>query len=363
MTQHEQRSKEALLTIHTRVQAVAQEIERGLDNAVQATLRGDHQLANRVVLGDKPINREIRAIDTECHEFVAGHLPSAGHLRYVSSVLRLNVELERIGDYAVTIAREAVQLSTVPSGSVAGDIQLIAEQARQMFGQAMDSFNDQSPELARETKRMARQVEGTYQKVFDDLIREGETGARPMRDLFALLVIFNRLGRVGDQAKNICEETVFAVTGKTKAEKVYRILFLDKRNDAISQLARAYAANAFPESGQYTCAGWAPAKNVLPTLEEFMKAEGLDGDEMTPQQATCTVKELARFHVVVCLGHGAAEQIEEVPFHTVLLEWEVEPIPFDLDPERATALLESTFTVLKSKIRELMETLRGEESR
>ena len=99
-----------------------------------------------------------------------------------------------------------MQLSTVPSGSVAGDIQLIADQAQQMFRQAMESFNDQNPELARGTKGMASQVESTYQKVFDDLLREGEKGSRPIKDLFALLVIFNRLGRVGDQAKNICDQ-------------------------------------------------------------------------------------------------------------------------------------------------------------
>ncbi len=187
------------------------------------------------------------------------------------------MELERIGDYAVAIAREAVQLSTVPSGSVAGDIQLIADQAQQMFRQAMESFNDQNPELARGTKGMASQVESTYQKVFDDLLREGEKGSRPIKDLFALLVIFNRLGRVGDQAKNICEETVFAVTGETKSEKVYRILFLDERNNSLGPLAKAYADKAFPESGEYTTAGWSPADRVLPALEVFMDAKGLRG--------------------------------------------------------------------------------------
>ena len=71
---------------------------------MHALLTRDRELAAEVILGDLPINREVRAIDALCHAFVARHLPSAGHLRFVSSVLRLNVELERIGDYAVTIA-------------------------------------------------------------------------------------------------------------------------------------------------------------------------------------------------------------------------------------------------------------------
>ncbi len=83
---------------------------------------------------------------------------------------------------------------------------------------------------------------------------------------------------------------------------------------------------------------------------------------MVPQKASYTLEELADFHVLAALGPGVAEQIEQVPFHTVLLEWDVESIPADLDPERTTALLESAFTELKSHIRELMETLRGEEA-
>ena len=284
MAHYEKRLEDDLSLIRQRVKEVAEQVELGLKNAIHATLAGDRQLANEVVLGDKPINREIRAIDKKCYGFVARHLPSAGHLRFVSSVLRLNVELERIGDYAVAIAREAVQLSTVPSGSVAGDIQLIADQAQQMFRQAMESFNDQNPELARGTKGMASQVESTYQKVFDDLLREGEKGSRPMKDLFALLVIFNRLGRVGDQAKNICEETLFAVTGETKSEKVYRVLFLDEHNNSLGPLAKAYADKAFPESGEYTTAGWSPADRVLPRLSRSSwTPEGLEGLSLHPE--------------------------------------------------------------------------------
>ncbi len=362
MTHYEKRLEEDLTSIRKRVEAVADDVDQGLTHAVQATLTGDGQLASQVVLGDKPINRDIRAIDQLCYGFVARHLPSAGHLRFVSSVLRLSVELERIGDYAVAIAREAVQLSAPPSGSVAGDIQLIADQAHRIFSQAMEAYNDQNPELARGTKGMANQVEATYQKVFDDLLREGEQGSRPMKDLFALLVIFNRLGRVSDQAKNICEETLFAVTGETKGEKVYKILFLDQENNSLGPLAKAFAEKGFPGSGEYTTAGWLPAERFLPALEVFMDAKGLDGAEPGPQRAAFTPEQLAEFHVIVSLGPGVAEQIEQIPFHTVLLDWEIDPLPVDLDPERATAMLDSAFDILKGNIRELMETLRGEEA-
>lgn len=362
MTHYEQRLEEDLSTIRNRVKEVARQIELGLKNAIHAALTCNRQLANQVILGDLPINREIRAIDKNCHGFVARHLPSAGHLRFVSSVLRLNVELERIGDYAVAIAREAVQLSTTPSGPVAGDIQLIADQALRMFRQAMESFNDGNAELARGTKGMANQVESTYQKVFGDLIQEGEKGSRPIKDLFALLIIFNRLGRVSDQAKNICEDTLFAVAGETKSEKIYRILFVDERNDAISQLAVAYGRKAFPDSGKYSSGGWNPADRLLPALEVFLESQKMDSGDLAPRRLDYTTEELADFHVIVALGHDAASQIEEVPFHTVLLEWDIEPVPADLDAERANAWLEEVSQALKQHLRELIETLRGAEA-
>ena len=341
MTHSEKQLEEDLSAIRNRVRGVAEEIELGLQNAVLATLTLDHQLASRVVLGDKPINREIRAIDKMCHDFVARHLPSAGHLRLVSSVLRLNVELERIGDYAVAVAREAVQLSAKPGDSVGGDIQLIADQALQMFRQAMESFNDGNTELARATKGMASHVESTYQKIFIDLVREGERGTRPIKDLFALLVIFNRFGRVSDQAKNICEDTVFAVSGETKGEKVYRILFVDERNDAISQLAATYARKAFPESGKYASAGWNPADRLLPALEGFLQARDLDSDDLVPRRLDYTTEELADFHVIVALDKTVASHLEEIPFHTVFLEWDIQPVPRDLDSDACNGMARS----------------------
>ncbi len=360
MTHYEKRLEEDLSAIRERIEEVGERVETALERAVRAALKVDRGLANQVVMGDKPINREIRAIDKLCYGFIARHLPSAGHLRFVSSVLRLDVELERIGDYAVAIAREAIQLSTVPSGSVASDIQLIADQAQRMFRQAMESFNEQNPELARGTKGMASQIEATYQKVFKDLLKEGEKSARPIRDLFATLVIFNRIGRVADQAKNICEDTLFAVAGEIKSEKVYRVLFIDERNDALSQLAEAFARKAFPDSGVYQSAGWNPADRLLPAAEVFMNAKGLDGDGLAPKKLDHSLEQLADFHIIVTLGKHTLDQIEETPFHTVVLEWDIQPVPSDLDTERSTALMEEDFQSLQHSIRELMETLRGE---
>ena len=88
------------------------------------------------------MNRMTRRIDHLCHLFVARHLPSAGHLRFISATLRLDVELERVGDYAVSIAREAVQLSEPPTSAIARDIEMMAEQVQAVLHDAIRAFLD-----------------------------------------------------------------------------------------------------------------------------------------------------------------------------------------------------------------------------
>ena len=360
MSHYEERLEKDLNAIRDRVRGVGKQVEEALKQAVHAILTHNREQAAEVVLGDMPINREVRAIDALCHGFVAQHLPSAGHLRFVSSVLRLNIELERIGDYAVAMAREVQQLSGPPPDTVLRDIDLIADQAKLILHQALKSFREGNAELAHGTKAMGKQVDSTFQKIFADLLEEGAKPSRSLKDLFALLVVINRLGRVSDQAKNICEETVFAVTGETKEPKIYQILFIDERNDGYSQMAQAFARKAFPNSGRYASAGWKPASSLDSACARFLDSRGFPVENLEPTQLDLPVEELGDYHVIVNLEQGQKAPLPEIPFHTVLLDWDVGPPPAGLDQERADALIEEAHKELSTRIRDLMVQLRGE---
>ena len=360
MTYYEERLEKDLGVIKTRIADVGQGVEDGFKDAIHAVLTQDHDLAAATVLGDMPINREVREIDALCHAFVARHLPSAGHLRFVSSALRMNVELERVGDYAVAIAREQGQLSQKLPESVARDVDFLGDQARAVLHQAMKSFNQMNAELARGTKTMGSQVESSFQKVFDGLLEEGEKGSRPIKDLFATLVIFNRIARVADQAKNICEETVFVATGETKEPKVYNVLFVDEKNSSLSQMAAAFARRAFPESGRYECAGWSPAGEVDPRLVRFGGSKSIDLEGAAPKSLESMWDELEDYHVVVSLGGDVRPHLREVPFRTIVLQWDIGAAPGDVDEQRAEAMLEESYRALSAQIGDLMQTLRGE---
>lgn len=363
MTSHYQhRLERDLAEIRTGIADVATGVETAFQNALHAVLIDDRQLAAKTILGDLRINRRVRELDGQCHVFVATHLPSAGHLRFISSVLRLNVELERIGDYAVTVAREQAQLSSPPSAGMLRNIELLGDQAIAMFHQAADAFRTENSELARGTMAMAPQIESTFQKFFRDLSEEGERGDRPLKDHFVTLAILNCIGRLAARAKNICEETVFAVSGETKGPKVYQILFVDEHDDALTQLAVTYARHAYPESGRYSSAGWNPSSKVEPRCKIFLERKGFDIDELSPTDLATLQDRLDATHVIVSLGGDAHSHLNELPFRTVLLEWDLGAGPNDLDQARAEAALDTAFELLKAELGDLMEILRGEEA-
>ena len=91
MSHYEKRLEHDLREIRARVRATSDLVEAQVRDAVQALLTQDHELANRVILQDRIVNRETRALDHICHGFVVRHLPVAHHLRYVSAVLRIDV--------------------------------------------------------------------------------------------------------------------------------------------------------------------------------------------------------------------------------------------------------------------------------
>ena len=93
MGRYEERLEADLTALRSRVVALGGTLSKALEDAAEAFTTVDVPLASRVIIGDHAINREVRHIDALCHAFVARHVPTAGHLRFVSSVLRLTIAI------------------------------------------------------------------------------------------------------------------------------------------------------------------------------------------------------------------------------------------------------------------------------
>lgn len=357
MTHLEQRLENDLKNIRSKVAEQAILAETALRNAVQSFQTSDHALAHTTVIQDHPINRNMRAIDRLCHSFIAVHLPSAGNLRLISAVIRANIELERIGDYAVTIAREAVQMSAPPSGEMARELERLAGETFLMLKQSFKAFNELNPEIARSTKLIADQMEHNLDMVYAQMM--SNDGQQQVKDTFATFIVFSQLKRAADQAKNLCEEAVFAATGNQKTPKVYNILFVDESNSLGSQMAEAIARNSFPESGNYTSAGKNPAADINPGLQQFLEMR-LNRFEGYPTACSnITPQKLAEQTVIVSLKGPVSEYFPELPFHTAAFEWDIPGIE---DGAGGDSDMESLYREIAMRISDLMITLSGEEA-
>jgi phosphate transport system protein len=342
--------------IRDKIAAQAQAVEEAVLNAVHSLQSGNKKLAYTTILKDYPINRTMREIDRLCHSFIAVHLPSGTYLRLVSSIIRMNIQLERIGDYAVIIARQGVHMSSPPTGILGRELERMTADTMMMVRQSFKAFNEMNAELARSTKHLSDNVEYSLDSVYADITENTEL--QGIKDTLALFVVFSQLKRVIDQARNICEDTVFAVTGKQKKPKVYKVLFIDEDNSLVSQLAEAIARKNLSYCGEFSSAGRTPAAEISPVLIEFLAGHGggLDGAKPTAL-SDLTAQDMAEQHVIVSLQGDVSSYISEIPFHTNVLEWDVGSAAESVGVQE----LEAMYRSLALQIKDLMDLMCGEE--
>jgi phosphate transport system protein len=229
-----------------------------------------------------------------------------------------------------------------------------------MVDQAITAFNDLSADLARGTMVLEREMEFDLDGIYAELMANPEKStAKPLLTAFT---VFTHLKRAADQAKNLCEDTIFAVTGQTKAPKVYNILFIDRDNSCASQMAEALARKSFPGSGSYRSAGQQPAAQIDPATAAFLQGKGVDIGSATPEPIDFTEHELAELHLVVSLQGSVKNYLPQLPFHTAGLEWDIgaDGLLPGRSPDEET--LKVLYRELSSRIADLMKLLRGKDA-
>ncbi len=362
MSHYEERLEQDLNDIHSRVRDLVERVDQALGDAIQALLTGDQALASETVLGDLVVNRRVRKLDGRCHAFVARHLPSAGHLRLVSAVLRLSVALERVGDYAAIIARQLVQLEEDPPEQVVADFEVCGEQVRKLLRQASQAFDEENSDLANGTFELSRAAKTSIRKMGQDLLAEGEAGTRSVKDILSLGAAINALRRVADQAENICEETIFVSTGKMTKKRLSRVLFVAEHDDALTQLAVAYAQKAFSGANEFASAGWAESEELDPHCRRFMELRGLDSGTLEPSTLDQLGAAIMDYEVIVSFDGDPTEHIHhDLPLQTVVVEWDLGPNPRGMESQQANEALEAAFGALRHEMGRLMEMVRGKE--
>ena len=358
MSHLEERLEHDLNDIRDQIAIMGSSVEQALEGSFRALHEADDKLAFSTILSDLPINRMMRKIDRMCHAFIAVHLPSAGHLRLISSVIRANIILERIGDYAVTIAREAVQLGNVADGCMSAELKRINAEVMSVLSESISAFNSSNDTRAREAITMARKLEHDTDGIYAELLDSADNAAGCNRNTMIYLILFTQLKRVADQAKNLSEQTIFIETGETKIPKVYRILFLDEDNSCLGPMAAMIAGKIYPDIAEYSSAGVHPADHLDANMVAFMQERGFDLSGFAPRQLDTSRESLAEYHVIVGLHKKVLKAVVKIPFRTSALNWKDVKIPKTDDP----AAWEALHKTLALHIRELLTLLHGDEA-
>ena len=348
---YEARLEKDLGSIRKRIRKMGKTVVGAVRDATKSVLVNDTELATDTILGDLPINRQARDLDERCHVFIARHLPSAGHLRFISSAMRMSRTLERVGDYAETIARAALHLTEKPSESMTHDIEMLGSHAVTVLEEALEAYDTESVVDARASRSVVAKYAATVDKVFEDLLSAGRDGSVPIEDLFALQAIVHRLERIIHQAKNIAQQTLFSVTGERKKDKTFDFLFVDQTGAGAALLAAYYCRKAYPEAGTFRCAGWSAPNEPSDAFTNFAESKGIDLKVAVPVSFDDIRDNVEDFDFVIDLDGGVRKHIRKVPFHTTILSW---PLTDSAEPK-------AVHKELVHRLGDLMEILRGED--
>jgi phosphate transport system protein len=187
--------------------------ETAIQNVVVALLDRKSELARKVIDGDKEIDKLDTEIEEQCIRLLALRQPIARDLRFITTAIKINGHLERIGDMAVNIAEKVLQLNEVPQLKPYIDLPRMAEIAREMIRGSLDAFVREECELANRIRRMDSAIDTLNEQIFRELLTFMLEDTRTVHRALLIMQVSKNLERIADHAKGIADMVVYMVTG------------------------------------------------------------------------------------------------------------------------------------------------------
>ena len=188
--------------------------EERVHRAVAALMQRRLDAAEKIAAGDSDVNELQIEIDDRCLKLLALQQPMATDLRLITSAIKINSDLERIGDQAVNIAQNVVKLLPYPPVKPQIDIPRMAEIAQGMTHDSLDAFVRKDVGLARSVLARDDQVDAFKDQVFRVLLTYMMADPGTIERCLALILISRNLERIADHATNIAEDVIFLVEAK-----------------------------------------------------------------------------------------------------------------------------------------------------
>jgi phosphate transport system protein len=191
-------------------------VEHALERAGRALTERDTDLADQVRWDDRDVNELQRVINTEITTLIATQAPVGRDVRELLALYHASAELERMGDYAVNIAKLAQQLASEPETPILKQIPRMEQICREQLHAAMRALVDVSEENARGVARRDDEIDHLYNSVYEDAMKLLSTAPERARQTTHMLFAAHHLERLGDRVTNIGEDVVYLATGQVE---------------------------------------------------------------------------------------------------------------------------------------------------
>jgi phosphate transport system protein len=189
-------------------------VEVSIDKAVDAFVRRDRANAELVVTGDRDVDTAEVRLEEDCLKVLALHQPVAKDLRFVITVLKINSDLERMGDAAESVASRALQLQELPQFALPEELTQMVAMARGMTRKSLECFVREDAQAAREVLSDDRAVDTLQRRMFDLLQAEMKRDPAHVDPAILVLSMSRQVERIADLATNIAENVIFQLEGE-----------------------------------------------------------------------------------------------------------------------------------------------------
>ncbi len=189
--------------------------EKAIDSAVRSLLERNSDLARTVIAEDDKIDRLDMELEDRCIRLLALRQPAARDLRFITTTIKINGHLERIGDMAVNIAEKAILLNAEPVLKPYIDLPRMADITRGMIKKSLDAFVNENCAMADQVRRDEATVDSLTDQIFRELLTFMMEDPKTIHRALLIMQVSKNLERIADHAKGVADMVIYMVTGRS----------------------------------------------------------------------------------------------------------------------------------------------------
>ncbi len=202
-----------LKTLKDKILEMGEMVQEAIATSIRSLVERDSELARKVIENDRLVNELEVQIDGICLSLIALRQPAGGDLRFIATGLKVNVDLERIGDLAVNISERALDLNKEPQLKPYIDIPRMDEDVRWMIRGALDAYIKRDEAIAMEVIQRDEEVDQLNTQIARELFTYMVEDAKKISSAMKIMMVSKYLERAADHAVNVAEQAIFMMKG------------------------------------------------------------------------------------------------------------------------------------------------------